>query len=384
MGSDPAAWLSALRQESSRRDRAGLRRRLVERGPDDQIVDMAGNDYLGLARHPAVIDAASSALGAYGLGATGSRLVRGTTTAHVDLERSLARWLGADDALVYSSGYLANLGAIRALVTPDTLIISDAYNHASIVDGCRATRAEIAVTKHLSLTDIESRLDEARVARRPALVITESIFSVDGDLAPLAETHELVRAFGARLLVDDAHAAGVIGGEGAGGVVAAGIAGEPDVITTITLSKSFGGAGGVVAGPDAFIETLVDAGRTFIYDTGMPPAVASGARAALDVIRDGDELRAELISRGQLIRDVLGAAGLDVSTPAGGVLSVMAPSPEAALKWASDCRERGVAVGCFRPPSTPDGSSRLRLTINVGVPRRNFEQALHTIVETRP
>jgi 8-amino-7-oxononanoate synthase len=383
MTGDPTAWLTALRDSTEQRDRAGLRRRLAEHGPNDQVVDMAGNDYLGLARHPQVIEATVQAVRAYGLGATGSRLVRGNTTAHVELENALANWLGMERALVYSSGFLANLGAIRALTTPETLIISDAHNHASIVDGCRATRAEIEVTKHLSLRDIESNLVAAAKADRPALVVTESIFSVDGDLAPLEEIHALVRTYGARLLVDDAHAVGLIGPHGAGGVATAGLAGEPDVIATATLSKAFGGAGGVVAGPRELIEALIDTGRTFIYDTGLPPAVAAGARAALDVIRDGDDLRDELVSRALLIRKVLGNAGLEVSSPAGGVLSVMASSPEAALSWAAACREQGVAVGCFRPPSTPDGSSRLRLTINVGVPRGDFERALDVIVENQ-
>jgi 8-amino-7-oxononanoate synthase len=381
---DPSSWLADLRDSADERERAGLRRRLAVRPPDSSMIDMAGNDYLGLARHPAVVDATIQAISEYGLGATGSRLVRGNTAAHSDLDDALAGWLGTGGALVYSSGYLANLGAIRALVTPETLVISDAYNHASIVDGCRATRAQVAVTKHLSLPDIESQLAVAAAQARPAVVITESIFSVDGDLAPLADLHALTRRYGARLLVDDAHGCGVIGPDGAGGVVDAGIAGEPDVIVTITLSKSFGAAGGVVAGPAELIAHLVDTGRTFIYDTGTPPAVAAGARAALDVIRGGDNLRAELHDRGRRIVEVLGAAGLDVSAPRGGVLSVLAASPAAALDWAGACRDHGVAVGCFRPPSTPDGSSRLRLTINVGVLREDFERALRVIVEAAP
>ncbi len=381
---DPSSWLADLRESAAARESAGLRRRLQVRQPASAMIDMAGNDYLGLARHPAVIGAAVTALHEYGLGATGSRLVRGTTAAHAELDRALAEWLGAEAALVYSSGYLANLGAIRALVTPETLVISDAYNHASIVDGCRATRAQVAITKHLSLADIESQLIQAAAQGRPAVVLTESIFSVDGDLAPLADLHRLTRSYGARLLVDDAHGCGVIGPAGAGGVAAAGIAGEPDVIITMTLSKSFGAAGGVVAGPAELIRHLIETGRTFIYDTGMPPAVAAGARAALDVIAAGDDLRAELHDRGRRIVSVLSAAGLDVSEPRGGVLSVLAPSPDAALAWAAACRDRGVAVGCFRPPSTPDGSSRLRLTINVGVPRAEFEHALDVIRETAP
>jgi 8-amino-7-oxononanoate synthase len=381
---DPSSWLADLRDSADARERAGLRRRLIVREPGTPIVDMAGNDYLGLARHPAVIEATIEALSGYGLGATGSRLVRGNTAAHADLDEALADWLGTGGALVYSSGYLANLGAIRALVTPDSMVISDAYNHASIVDGCRATRAQVVVTKHLSLGDIEANLAIAADQSRPAVVITESIFSVDGDLAPLADLHCLVRQYGARLLVDDAHGCGVLGPGGAGGVAAAGIAGEPDVVVTLTLSKSFGAAGGVVAGPAELIRHLVDSGRTFIYDTGLPPAVAAGARAALDIIQGGDDLRAELHDRGRRIVEVLSAAGLDVSPPQGGVLSVLAAAPEAALAWAAACRERGVAVGCFRPPSTPDGSSRLRLTINVGIPREAFEYALDVIKETAP
>ncbi len=345
---------------------------------------MAGNDYLGLSRHPSVIAATINALHEYGLGATGSRLVRGNTAAHADLDRSIAGWLGTGGALAYSSGYLANLGALRALATPETLIISDAYNHASIVDGCRATRAQVAVTKHLCLTDIEAKLIEAAGQDRPAVVVTESIFSVDGDLAPLAELHALTRRYGARLLIDDAHGCGVIGPGGAGGAAAAGIAGEPDVIVTMTLSKSFGAAGGVVAGPVELTRHLIDTGRTFIYDTGMAPAVAAGARAALEVIRAGDHLRAELRDRANRIVEVLSAAGREVSRPRGGVLSVLAESPDAALAWAAACRNRGVAVGCFRPPSTPDGSSRLRLTINAGIPRGSFERGLDAIVEAAP
>jgi 8-amino-7-oxononanoate synthase len=380
----PSRWLDELRDASNRREAAGLRRSLTGRAAYDDVIDLAGNDYLGLSRHQAVVEAASQALVAYGLGATGSRLVRGTTDAHLALERDLANWLGVEAALVYSSGFLANLGALRALAGPGTVLVSDAYNHASIVDGCRATRAEVTVTRHLDLAAVDSALAGAADAGQPAVVVTESVFSVDGDLAPLADLHAIVRRRGARLLIDDAHAAGLLGPDGRGAVAAAGIAGEPDVIVTVTLSKAFGSGGGVVAGPAELIRTLVDTGRTFIYDTGLPPAVAAGAHAALDLIRGGDDLRTELYARAALVVTRLGAAGLDVSHPAAGVLSVAASSPDAATAWAAACRDRGVAVGCFRPPSTPDGSSRLRLTINIGVPRYAFEKALDIIAETAP
>jgi 8-amino-7-oxononanoate synthase len=381
-GRPGTAWLAGLQERARLRAKAGLTRSLTPRAAGDPVVDLAGNDYLGLSRHPAVIAAAAAALSAYGLGATASRLVRGSTRAHADLERDLAGWLGTEDALVFSSGYLANIGAIRALVRPRTLLVSDAHNHASLVDGCRLSGAETVVAPHAGVAAVDAAL--AAHPDRPAVIVTESIFSVDGDLAPLAELHAVARARGAVLLVDDAHGVAVVGPAGAGGVVAAGIAGEPDVVVTATLSKALGGAGGVVAGPAPLIRHLVDTGRTFIYDTAPPPAVVAGVAAALRLARDATELREELAARAAEVVRRLRAAGLTVSEPAGGVVSVNAPGPEAAVAWATDCRDRGVAVGCFRPPSTPDGRSRLRVTINAGVPDADFARALDMIVECAP
>jgi 8-amino-7-oxononanoate synthase len=380
METGPAAWLDALDRDAVRRRQAGLRRELRPRAAGDGVVDLAGNDYLGLSRHPAVLAAAGEALTRYGLGATGSRLVRGSTEVHAALEARLAGLLGTGGALVYSSGYLANVGAVRALAGPGTLLVSDAYNHASIVDGCRGSRAEVVVAPHADVAAIERAL-AGRGGRR-AVVVTESVFSVDGDLAPLADLHAACRRRGALLLVDDAHAVGVLGPSGAGAAAAAGLTGEPDVVVTMTLSKAFGAAGGVVAGPAALVAGLVDTGRTFIYDTALPPAVAAGALAALDLVRDGEDLRAELSDRAALVGKRL--VGHQVSEPAAGVVSVAVATPAQALAWADDCRRRGVAVGCFRPPSTPDGRSRLRLTINVGVPRAVFENALDIIAECGP
>jgi 8-amino-7-oxononanoate synthase len=387
-----ADWLQTLRRKAELRERAGLRRELRPRTDDDALIDLAGNDYLGLSRHPRVIESAARALRDYGLGATGSRLVRGTTQQHAQLEARLSDWLGVDQALVYSSGYLANLGVIRALVQPHTLLVSDAHCHASLIDGCRATGAETAIFEHAS-PEVAAQVLAAHPGR-PAVVITESVFSVDGDLAPLADLHAVARAHGALLLVDDAHGLGVIGPSGAGGVVGAAIAGEPDVIVTATLSKALGGAGGVVAGPAPLIRHLIDTGRTFIFDTALPPAVAAGVLTALELARSssaqpggepsGDQLRVDLGQRARLIRDELRAAGLTVTDPAGGVVSVEAPSAEAAWTWAGACRDKGVAVGCFRPPSTPDSRSRLRLTVNVGVAGEDFARALEIIAEVRP
>ncbi len=340
-----------------------MRRSVTARGP---AVDLAGNDYLGLSRHPRVLAAATAALAEFGLGATGSRLVRGTTQLHQDLEAALASFMHSESALVYSSGYLANLGAIRALagLSPDTLLVSDAHCHASMIDGCRLSRAETVVFRHGDVDHAASLLDKDR----PAVILTESIFSVDGDLAPLAELHAVARSHQALLLVDDAHALGV-------NDAMRSLAGEPDVVITATLSKALGGAGGVVAGPQALIAHLIDTSRTFIFDTALPPAVAAGVLAALDIVRGAGDLRAELHTRAAILaqRDVPGA-----------IVSLIAPSAQDAWEWATACREKGVAVGCFRPPSTPDGRSRLRLTVNVSVPRDEFETALEVIEACRP
>ena len=377
-----ASWLDSLSQLAESRSKAGLTRVLRPRPAGDAVVDLAGNDYLGLSAHPAVVAACASALRAYGLGATGSRLVRGSTELHAELESALAAWLGAPGALVFSSGYLANLAAVRSLAGLCDLIVSDAYNHASLIDGCKISGGPVVVAPHNSPSGVAEILDAH--PGRTAVVVTESVFSVDGDLAPLAALHEVTSSRGALLLVDDAHGLGVLGPAGAGGVAAAGLAGRDDVVVTATLSKSLGGAGGVVAGPAPFIRHLIDTGRTFIYDTALPPAVVAGVQAAIPVARAADDRRAVLAARGAQIVDRLTAAGFPVATPVAGVLSVVAPGPESAVAWAADCRDRGVAVGCFRPPSTPDGSSRLRLTLNAGIPAADFARALDVIVECAP
>lgn len=375
-------WLAALERLAGSRAKAGLTRQLRPRPAGDSVVDLAGNDYLGLSAHPAVIAASAEALRAYGLGATGSRLVRGSTDAHAALESDLAAWLGSASALVFSSGYLANLAAVRGLTGVCDLVVSDAYNHASLIDGCKMSGLRTIVAPHNDPAGVAAILDAH--PGRSAVVVTESVFSVDGDLAPLAELHEVTSARGALLLVDDAHALGVLGPAGAGGVVAAGLAGRPDVIVTATLSKSLGGAGGVVAGPAQFTRHLIDTGRTFIYDTALPPAVVAGVRQALRLTRAADDRRRVLAERGVRTVDRLRRAGFEIPVPAAGVLSVRAPGPEAAVDWQADCRDRGVAVGCFRPPSTPDGSSRLRLTLNAGASDEDFARALDVILECAP
>jgi 8-amino-7-oxononanoate synthase len=378
---DPHEWLRRLDRRAELRDEAGLRRTLRPHGPRPfDVIDLAGNDYLGLAHHPEVVAAAAKALHDFGLGATGSRLVRGSTDEHTALEAAIAKLLQQPAALVYSSGYLANLGAIKALAQPRGVIMIDAHAHASLHDGCRLSGLPTEVLPHCDVDALRRKLGE--YDGRSALVVTESVFSVDGDLAPLRELHAVAREAGALLLVDDAHALGVLGANGSGAVTAAGLAGQPDVIVTATLSKAVGAAGGVVAGPASLVRHLVDTGRTFIYDTALPPSVAAGALAGLALLRDADDLRATVRGRADQAARTLRAAGLDVSTPAAGVVSVTAPAAEAASDWATGCLERGVAVGCFRPPSTPDTRSRLRITINAGLAASDFDRAIDVVIAT--
>ncbi|GAA2284740.1 8-amino-7-oxononanoate synthase [Glycomyces scopariae] len=359
-----------LSRKADLRAKAGLTRTAR---PRTEAVDLAGNDYLGLSRHPRVRDAAAAALAEYGLGAGGSRLVRGTTALHEAFEADFARHTGTGTAVLYSSGYLANLGAVTALASGPVLL--DAHAHASLHDAARLAVGHPETFAHNDLDDLEQRLRELR----PALVAVESVYSVLGDAAPLRELHALTSAHGALLLVDEAHAIGTIGPHGAGGVAAAGLAGDPGVVLTATLSKALGAAGGVLAGPAVLRRHLHDTGRTFIYDTAPPPAVIAGAAAALDIARESDAARTELARRA-----ALAAAVLDAPAPAAGVCSPPAGDARAATAWAARCAERGVAVGCFRPPSTPDHRSRLRITVNTGVPAAEFAHALDTVLEARP
>ncbi|MEU1281438.1 8-amino-7-oxononanoate synthase [Streptomyces sp. NPDC005805] len=377
---DPFDWID---EEAHRRARAGLVRTLRPREAGAGPLDLASNDYLGLTRRPEVTAAAGAAAERWGAGATGSRLVTGSTALHAELERELAAFCGFEAALVLSSGYAANLAAVTALSGgPDGLIASDAGNHASIVDGCRLARAETAVVPHTDPEAVRKTLG-AHPGRR-ALVVTDSVFSVDGDAAPLPELAAVCRETGAALLVDDAHGLGVLGEGGRGALHAAGLAGAPGAVATLTLSKSLGSQGGAVLGPARVIEHLVNTARTFIFDTGLAPAAAGAALAALRVLgREpgladrAREVAAELHTR-------LTAAGLTAARPDAAVVSVRAPSPEAALRWAADCRAAGLLVGCFRPPSVPDGISRIRLTARADLTDAQLATAVSTILTTAP
>ncbi|MCK1797984.1 8-amino-7-oxononanoate synthase [Streptomyces sp. XM4193] len=378
MPADPFQWLTDARRL---REKAGLVRTLRPRSGQERALDLAGNDYLGLSRHPEVTRAAADAAHRWGAGATGSRLVTGSTALHAELEAELADFCGFEAALVLSSGYCANLAATTALGSRDALLVSDAANHASLIDGCRLARARTAVVPH---TDTDAAGRALQGHRGPALLLTESIFSVDGDAAPLPELSALVRRHGAGLLIDEAHSLGVVGDGGRGAAHAAGLAGSDDTVLTLTLSKALGSQGGAVLGPRHVIDHLVNEARTLIFDTGLAPAATGAALAALRVLRREPERADRVTAATRLLHDRLTAAGLDAAPPAGAVLSVRAPSPEAAVRWAADCRDRGLRAGCFRPPSVPDGVSRLRLTLRADLEDAELAEAVRVITATAP
>ena len=373
--------LDWLDEAAERRAAAGLTRRLRPRAADAAALDLAGNDYLGLSRHPAVTAAAAEAAHRWGAGATGSRLVTGTTEAHAELEAELAAFCGTEAALVFASGYAANLAALTALAPAGTLLVSDAGNHASLIDGCRLARAATTVVPHAQPAAFEAALS---THRGPALAVTDAVFSVDGDAAPLAGLAAVCRARGAALLVDDAHGLGVVGPGGRGAVAGAGLAGAPDVVTTVTLSKALGAQGGAVLGPARVIRHLVDTARTMIFDTGLAPPAVAAALAALRLLRAEPARAGRALSGAATLHRRLTAAGLTAPRPDAAVLSVRAPSPGAAVAWADACRARGLLVGCFRPPSVPDGVSRLRLTARADLTPAQLDHAVATVTATAP
>lgn len=270
-------------EQAAARRAAGLVRTLRPRPADSPLLDLASNDYLGLARHPRVTAGAAQAARTWGGGATGSRLVTGTTELHTELERELADFCGFESALVLSSGYAANLAAVTALAPHGSLVVSDAGNHASLIDGCRIARGTTQVVGHTDPAGVRKALGTHEGL---TVAVSDTVFSVDGDAAPLAELALACREYGAGLVLDDAHGLGVLGDGGRGAPHAAGLAGNPDVVVTVTLSKSLGSQGGAVLGPAAVVDHLVNAARTFIFDTGLAPAGGgSGAGRAATAAR---------------------------------------------------------------------------------------------------
>lgn len=373
IGTDPLAWLDDAAVE---RHDAGLHRELYARQANSTQLNLASNDYLGLSGHPAVIAAAARAAAEYGAGSTASRLVVGTTQAHRDFENDIADFLGFDAALCFSSGYLANVGAITALVSRGDLIVSDTGTHASLIDGCRLSRADVIVVDRGDVAAVRDAL-RTNTFRR-ALVVTDSVYSIDGEPAPVAELYEVAAQQGAALLVDEAHALGVRGPGGAGLIAELGLSGAPGLVVTTVMSKSLGAQGGVVLGSTSVRAHLIDTARPFIFDTGLNPAAVGAAHEALAILRANPELPQRLRHNAARL-----AARCGGDEPAAAVVSLIIGDPHQAVAIATECRRRGVLVGCFRPPSVPVGTSRLRLTARADLDDETIDRVAQIVNDVR-
>ena len=327
------------------------------------LVSFCSNDYLGLSRHPALAAAAAASIARSGFGASASRLIVGDLPEHRELEAALSAYLNMEAVLLFPSGYQTNLGVLAALAGPGDLVLCDHANHASIVDACRLSRARPSFYRHLDVSSAEKRLLSLAPAARRKLLVTESLFGMDGDIAPLADLAALASKHGAALVVDEAHALGLLGPGGRGLCHEAGV--TPDVLIG-TLGKAFGSAGGFAAGSSTLRKYLVNRSRTFIFTTAPPPPVAAAALAALDIIR-GDE--------GTARRNALAERVLRFQSRLPPKARHSHPSPifpiilgpdHAAVEASHALRARGFFVQPIRPPTVPDGTARLRITLSAG------------------
>ena len=324
------------------------------------VLLLCSNNYLGLADHPALRQAAGDAAMRWGVGAGASRLVSGTMTIHRRLEEQLAEFKGREAALVFGSGYLANAGSVAALARPGEVVFSDQLNHASIIDGCRLSRAEVFVYDHCDPEHLQWGIEQAE--GRGALIVTDSVFSMDGDVAPLAEIVELAQRHGLRTLVDEAHATGVLGPGGRGALAEAGLEDQVDVIVG-TLGKALGSYGAFVACDAAMGRYLVNAARTFIFSTALPPPAAAAALAALELLRERPHRVAKLNANANALRDGLEREGFDVAASRTQILPLVIGDARLAMQICEAALTRGVFAQAIRPPTVPPMTSRLRLAV---------------------
>ena len=338
------------------------------------VILLASNDYLGLATHPDVIHAAIQATTQYGAGAGAARLVCGTLPPHTELEQALATFKQTPSALVYGSGYLANLGIIPSLITRGGQIFADRLCHASLIDGARLSRADLRVYRHRDLNHLESLLKRPPPGR-PVLIVTDGLFSMDGDLAPLPELATLAERFGATLYVDDAHGTGVMGQSGRGTLEHFGVEGRIPFHMG-TLGKALGSSGAYLAGPTDMIQYLVNTSRPFMFTTAPPPASAAAACAALTVLQQDPSRRARLWRNRDHLFAGLTRLGFHLTESASPILPVLIGRAEKALTFAEQLLAQGVYAPAIRPPTVPNGSSRIRVTITAEHSPEQIEFAL--------
>ena len=361
--------MSGIAEQLAELRRAGLHRRLrvIEgaQGPrvlldGAEVLLLCSNNYLGLADHPKVRAAAGDAAQRYGAGAGASRLISGTMSLHRMLEARLAAFKGSPAALLFGSGYLANNAVVSTLAGPGEVVFSDELNHASIIDGCRLSRAETFVYRHRDPEHLEWGIGQA--GSRARLIVTDGVFSMDGDIAPLPELVELAKRHGCLLAVDEAHGTGALGPGGRGAVAAAGLSGEVDVIVG-TLGKALGGYGAYVCGSRELVELLVNVARPFIFSTAPPPPSVGAALAALELLEDRPGMVEQLRRNAAILREALSNQGLGAVGSRTQIVPVMVGDARRAMALCERTLEGRVFAQAIRPPTVPAGTSRLRLTV---------------------
>jgi len=340
------------------------------------VLLLCSNNYLGLADHPRVREAAADAAMRWGVGAGASRLVSGTMTVHRRLEDRLAAFEGTEAALLFGSGYLANLGVVSALAREGSVVFSDELNHASIVDGCRLARAETFVYGHADVEHLAWGLRNA--GGRSALIVTDSVFSMDGGVEPLEAIARLARRHRVRLVVDEAHGTGCLGPGGRGAVHAAGVEDEVDVVIG-TLGKALGAYGAYAACDQALAQLLINTARPFIFSTAPPPPVAAGALAALELLSAEPRRAERLQANAAVLRDELAAERFDVSGSASQIVPLVVGDAHEAVRICELALEEGVYAQAIRPPTVPEGTSRLRLAVMASHSRAELREAAQVL-----
>ncbi len=340
------------------------------------VMLLCSNNYLGLADHPRVREAAADAAMRWGVGAGASRLVSGSMTIHRRLEERLAAFKGREAALLFGSGYLANAGVVAALARPGEVIFSDELNHASIIDGCRLSRAEVFVYDHRDTEHLDWGL--RRAEGRGALIVTDGVFSMDGDVAPLADIVDIAGRHGVRVAVDEAHGTGALGPGGRGAAAEAGVEDEVDVIIG-TLGKALGAYGAFVACDRTMAQYLVNTARTFIFSTALPPPSVAGALAALDLLEERPRRVEKLAANATALRDALTGEGFDTGHSRTQIVPLMVGDPERAVRTCEQALLRGVFAQAIRPPTVPPMTSRLRLAVMASHREEELRHAARTL-----
>ncbi|WP_045505831.1 8-amino-7-oxononanoate synthase [Bacillus amyloliquefaciens] len=330
---------------------------LKTKGQKRQI--WASNDYLGLSKDERLITAAQTALSRFGAGSSGSRLTTGNTLWHEKLEKTIADFKQTEAALLFSSGYLANIGVLASLPQKGDVILSDQLNHASIVDGCRLSKAETIVNRHIDMADLENKLASVQ-SRNRRFIVTDGVFSMDGTIAPLDSIMALAKKYQAFVIVDDAHATGVLGENGGGTSEHFGV--SPDVVIG-TLSKAVGTEGGFAAGSNIFIDFLLNHARTFIFQTAVAPAICAASHTAFDIIKGMRGTRRVLLSSVKTIKTRLADMGFTVRGGDTPILPVIIGDAKTTVSAAALLEKKGICAPAIRPPAVPDGESRIRLTV---------------------